>query len=120
VNGRSVSNRYPSATAASTSHHGWAEVRICPVSATHDAVYRCSATTRPASCAKAKSTNDAVDLHTDQLIPGWIGAAFITPRTAVFTLLAAASLGSNYMVDGRRERVIAGLQSRCPGTSVSS
>ena len=82
---------------------------------TRDAVYRCSATTQPATCAKAKNTNDAVDLHTDQLIPGWIGQGFVTSRTAGFTLLAAAILGSDYMIDGRRERVISGLQSTCLG-----
>src|SRR3954453_17772939 len=66
---------------------------------THDAVYRCSATTQPATCAKAKNTNDGVDLNTDKLIPGWIGQGFVTPRTAGFTLLAAAALGSHYMIE---------------------
>jgi hypothetical protein len=80
---------------------------------THDAVYRCSATTQPATCTKAINTNDGVDLRTDQLIPGWIGQGFVTPRTAGFTLLAAASLGSHYMVMNRGVRAIAGLQSTC-------
>jgi hypothetical protein len=84
---------------------------------TRDAVFRCSATTQPATCAKAKNTNDGVDLRTHQLIPGWIGPGFVTPRTAGFTLLAAASLGSDYMVEDRRERVIAGLRSTCLGVT---
>jgi hypothetical protein len=60
-------------------------------------------------------TNDAVDLQTDQLIPRWIGQGFVTARTAGFTLLAAATLGSNYMVQDQADRTIAGLQSKCLG-----
>jgi len=80
---------------------------------TADAVYRCSANTEPATCAKAKNTNDGVDLDTDSLIPGWIGRGFITPRAAGFTLIAAAALGSHYMVEDHAERTIAGLRSKC-------
>jgi len=80
---------------------------------THDAMYQCSAKTQPATCAKAKNTDDGVDLRTDQLIPGWIGQGFVTPRTAGFTLVAAAALGSDYTIEDRGKRTIAGLQSTC-------
>jgi hypothetical protein len=84
---------------------------------THDALYRCSAKTQPATCAKATNPNDAVDLNTDHLIPGSIGPGFVTPRTAGFTLVAAAALGSHYMVEDHGARTIAGLQSTCLGVT---
>jgi hypothetical protein len=82
---------------------------------TRDAVYRCAAKTQPATCEKAKNTKDAVDLDTDQLIPGWIGDGFVTAQTAAFTMLAAAMLGSHYMVSELGDRAYAGLPSKCAG-----
>lgn len=82
---------------------------------TRDAMYRCSPQPQPATCEKVKNTNEAVDLDTDQAIPGWIGPGFVTARTAGFTLIAAALLGSNYMTDDRGERAFAGVQSTCLG-----
>jgi hypothetical protein len=82
---------------------------------TRDAMYRCSPQPQPATCEKAKNTSDAVDLDTDQAIPGWIGLGFVTARTAGFTMTAAALLGSNYMTDDRGERTIAGVHSTCLG-----
>jgi hypothetical protein len=82
---------------------------------THDALFQCSAKTQPATCAKAKNTSDGIDLNTDQAIPGWIGPEFVTPRTASFTLTAAALLGPKYMVDEPGDRAFAGLNSKCVG-----
>src|SRR5689334_8414948 len=66
---------------------------------TPDAMYRCSPQPQPATCEKVKNTKAAVDLDTDQAIPGWIGQGFVTAQTAGFTLTAAALLGSDYMTD---------------------